>query len=133
MLSQNSPVPSPNHALLPYPLNSHFVALAFPVLGHIKFGIPRSSLPNDGQLGHILLHMQLETRVLGVLISSYCCSIEYFNEITAPSSLNSGQCVHMQIQETFKGENTHDPKRSFLVTLYLKLQLVLETQRPTQG
>jgi hypothetical protein len=30
------------------------------------------SLPNDGQLGHLLLHMQLETRALGVLLSSYC-------------------------------------------------------------
>ena len=32
-----------------------------------------ASLPNDGQLGHLLLHMQLETRALGVLVSSYCC------------------------------------------------------------
>jgi hypothetical protein len=32
------------------------------------------SLPSDGQLGHLLLHMQLETRTLGVLVSSYCCS-----------------------------------------------------------
>ena len=31
-------------------------------------------LPNDGKLGHLLLHMQLETRALGVLVSSYCCS-----------------------------------------------------------
>jgi hypothetical protein len=33
-----------------------------------------ASLPNDGPLGHLLLHMQLETRALGVLVSSYCCS-----------------------------------------------------------
>ena len=33
-----------------------------------------TSLPNDGQLGHLLLHMQLETRALGVLVTSYCCS-----------------------------------------------------------
>ena len=33
-----------------------------------------ASLPNDGQLGHLLLHMQLETRALGELVSSYCCS-----------------------------------------------------------
>ena len=32
------------------------------------------SLPNDGQLGHFLLHMQLETRALGVLVSSYSSS-----------------------------------------------------------
>jgi hypothetical protein len=25
-----------------------------------------ASLPNDGQVGHLLLHMQLETRALGV-------------------------------------------------------------------
>jgi hypothetical protein len=33
-----------------------------------------ASLPNDGLLGHLLLHMQLETGALGVLVSSYCCS-----------------------------------------------------------
>ena len=33
-----------------------------------------ASRPNDGQVGHLLLHMQLETGALGVLISSYCCS-----------------------------------------------------------
>ena len=33
-----------------------------------------ASLPSDGWLGHLLLHMQLETQALGVLISSYCCS-----------------------------------------------------------
>jgi hypothetical protein len=33
-----------------------------------------TSLPNDGQLGNLLLHMQLETRAMGVLVSSYCCS-----------------------------------------------------------
>ena len=32
------------------------------------------SLPNDGQLGHLLLYMQLETLALGVLVSSYSCS-----------------------------------------------------------
>jgi hypothetical protein len=33
-----------------------------------------ASLHNDGRLGHPLLHMQLETQTLGILISSYCCS-----------------------------------------------------------
>ena len=33
-----------------------------------------TSLPNDGQLVHPLLDMQLETRALGILVSSYCCS-----------------------------------------------------------
>jgi hypothetical protein len=45
-----------------------------PVLGHIIFARPRTSPPNDGRLGHLLLHMQLETRALGVLVSSYCYS-----------------------------------------------------------
>ena len=31
-----------------------------------------ASLPIDGQLGHLLLHIQLETRILRVLVSSYC-------------------------------------------------------------
>jgi hypothetical protein len=34
---------------------------------------PRAS-PIDGKLGHLLLHMQLETQLWGVLVSSYCCS-----------------------------------------------------------
>jgi hypothetical protein len=33
-----------------------------------------ASLLNDGQLSHLLLCMQLETRALGVLVSSYWCS-----------------------------------------------------------
>jgi hypothetical protein len=33
-----------------------------------------ASLHNDGRLGHRLLHMQLETRALRVLVSFYCCS-----------------------------------------------------------
>jgi hypothetical protein len=36
-----------------------------PVLGHIIFAGPRASPPIDGQLGHPLLHMQLETQALG--------------------------------------------------------------------
>jgi hypothetical protein len=72
MPSQKSPIPSP--CLLPYPLTPTSWPWHSPVLGHIKFARPRASLPNDGQLGHLLLHMQLETRVLGLLISSHCCS-----------------------------------------------------------
>jgi hypothetical protein len=33
-----------------------------------------ASLPSDGRLGHLLLHMQLQTQALGLLVSSYCCS-----------------------------------------------------------
>ena len=62
----------------PQPTHSSFQALTFPVLGHIMFTRPRDSPPIDGQLGHPLLHMQLETQLGGgggggpVLISSYC-------------------------------------------------------------
>jgi hypothetical protein len=31
-------------------------------------------LSSDGRLSHLLLHMQLETRALRLLVSSYCCS-----------------------------------------------------------
>ena len=33
-----------------------------------------ASLSTDGQLGHLLIHIQLETQALAVLVSSYCCS-----------------------------------------------------------
>jgi hypothetical protein len=33
-----------------------------------------ASLTNNGQLGHLLLHMQLDTRAPGLVVSSYCCS-----------------------------------------------------------
>ena len=56
--------------LLSYPPTPTSWPWCSPVLGHIKF----ASLPYDGQLGHLLLHMQLETRALGVLVSSYCWS-----------------------------------------------------------
>jgi hypothetical protein len=45
-----------------------------PVLGHMIFTRPRASPPIDGLLGQTLLHMQLETQLWGVLVSSYCCS-----------------------------------------------------------
>jgi hypothetical protein len=31
-----------------------------------------AALPNDGRLGHLLLHRHLETQALGVLVRSYC-------------------------------------------------------------
>jgi hypothetical protein len=45
-----------------------------PVLWHRTFTRPKASLPTDSLLRHPLLHMQLETRALGVLVSSFCCS-----------------------------------------------------------
>jgi hypothetical protein len=44
------------------------------ITNFICFARPRGSLPNDGRLAHLVLHMQLETQALGVLVSSYCCS-----------------------------------------------------------
>jgi hypothetical protein len=60
---------------LPYPPTPTSWPWCSPVLRHIKFARPRTSLPSDDRLGHLLLHMQLETQALGVLVSSYCCSI----------------------------------------------------------
>ena len=39
-----------------------------PILGHRIFARPRASPPTDGWLGHPLLHKQLETWALGVLV-----------------------------------------------------------------
>jgi hypothetical protein len=72
MLSRKSPIPS--LSLLPNPHTPSSWPWHSPVLGHIIFARPRASPPNDGRLGHLLLHMQLETRALGLLVSSYCCS-----------------------------------------------------------
>ena len=41
---------------------------------HMIFTRPRFSPHIDGQLGHLLLYMQLETIAQGVLVSSYSCS-----------------------------------------------------------
>jgi hypothetical protein len=41
------------------------------VLGHIIFTRPKAFPLNDGWLGQLLLHMQLELWALGVLVSSY--------------------------------------------------------------
>ena len=58
-----------------------------------------ASLPNGGRLGHLLLHMQLETRTLGVLVSSYCCSTyrveDPFSSLgTFSSSSIGGPVIH---------------------------------------
>jgi hypothetical protein len=58
--------------LLPYPPTPASWPWHSPVLRHKNLQDQGASLPNDGWLGHLLLHMQLETRALGVLISSYC-------------------------------------------------------------
>ena len=69
---QNPLYPPP--ALLPKPPTPVSWPWHSPVLGHMIFTRTRASLPNDGQLDHPLLHMQLETQLWGVLVSSYYCS-----------------------------------------------------------
>jgi hypothetical protein len=63
------PLPcSPTH---PLPLFGPGIPLYW---GIQSFQDQGASLLNDGPLGHLLLHTQLETRALEVLVSSYCCS-----------------------------------------------------------
>jgi hypothetical protein len=61
MLSQKSPINPPQLPYLPTPT---FWPWSFPVLGHIKFACPMG-LSSDGRLGHLLIHMQLESRAPG--------------------------------------------------------------------
>jgi hypothetical protein len=60
---QKSPMPSTSPCSPTYPLP--IPGLTFPYTG--------ASLPTDGKLGIYLLHIQLETQALGVLVSSHCC------------------------------------------------------------
>jgi hypothetical protein len=53
---------------LPYPLTPTSRPWHSPILRHIKFASPMgqwASLSTDGRLGHLLIHMQLETRAPG--------------------------------------------------------------------
>jgi hypothetical protein len=54
-------------------------------------------------LGHLLLHMQLETGALGVLVSSYCCSTyrvaDTFSSLGAFSSFSIGDPVFHPIDD----------------------------------
>jgi hypothetical protein len=79
------------HPLLPNPPTPTSWPCHFPVLGHMNFARPRASPPIDGcRLGHPLLHMQLETQLWGVLVSSYCYSSYRAAE---PFSSLGGPCV----------------------------------------
>ena len=58
-----------------------------------------ASLSTEGRLGHLLIHMQPETRVPGVLVSSYCCSTyrvaDPFSSLsTFSSSSIGGPVIH---------------------------------------
>jgi hypothetical protein len=84
--------------MIPYSPTPTSWPWCFPVLGLIMFARPRGSLPNDGWLGHLLLHMQLETGALGVLVSSYCCSTyrvaDHFSSLGTFSSSIGGPVFH---------------------------------------
>jgi hypothetical protein len=73
MLSQKSPTPFPQ----PPPLltHYHFLALAFPFMGHIKFARPRS-LSSQWWVARpsSATYAARDTSSGGVLVSSYCCS-----------------------------------------------------------
>ena len=86
-------------ALLPNPPTPASWPWYSPVLGHIIFARPRTSPPSDGWLGHLLLHMQLDTWAQGVLVSSYCCSsyrvVDPFSSLgTFSSSFIGGPVFH---------------------------------------
>ena len=54
------PLPSPS---APQPNHSHSWSQNYPILGHKALTRPRASPPIDDQLGHPLLHIQLEPQV----------------------------------------------------------------------
>jgi hypothetical protein len=63
MLSQKSPIPSPP---LPYPLIPIFFGPGVPLYwGIYSLHVQWASLSSDDRLGHLLIHMQLESRALG--------------------------------------------------------------------
>jgi hypothetical protein len=72
MLSPKSLIPPPHPAL--QPTHSCFLALVFPCIGVYNLCKTRGPSSQWWPIGHLLLHMQLETQDQGVLVSSYCCS-----------------------------------------------------------
>jgi hypothetical protein len=64
----DSPLHSPTH---PLPLLGPGISPYWGICSLLDQG---ASLPNDGRLGQLLIHMQLETGAHGVLVSSCCCS-----------------------------------------------------------
>jgi hypothetical protein len=93
-----APIPS-SPALLSNPPTPTSWPWHYPVLGHIMFTLPRAYPPTDGQLSHPLLHMQLETQLWWVLVSSYHCSSyrvpDPFSSLgTFSSSFFRGHVIH---------------------------------------
>jgi hypothetical protein len=72
MLSPNPPIHS-LHSPRPAPksTNFHLLALAFTFTGAYDLHNTKDLSSIDGKLGPTLLHVQLETQLWGVLVSSY--------------------------------------------------------------
>jgi hypothetical protein len=72
-------------------------------VGHMVFAIPSASPPNNGQLGLLLLHMQLETQAQGILVNSHCCSsyrvTDPFSSLDTFSSSSTGGPVFHPIDD----------------------------------
>jgi hypothetical protein len=62
MLFQKSPIPTTHSPTHPLPLFGPGVPLYW---GIYSLQVQWASLSSDGRLGHLLIHMQLETRALG--------------------------------------------------------------------
>jgi hypothetical protein len=99
---QNSPL-YPPPTLLPYSPTPTSWPWHSPVLRHKSLQDQGSSLPNDGRVGHLLLPMHLETRALGVLVSSYCGSTyrvaDPFSSLGTFSSFSIGGPVLHRIDD----------------------------------
>jgi hypothetical protein len=72
ILSPKPPIPSPLPCSPTHPLPLHGPGI--PLNWAIWSSQDQGPCPIDGWLGHPLLHMQLETQLWRVLVSSYCCS-----------------------------------------------------------
>jgi hypothetical protein len=98
---------------LPHPLPHPSIPTSWPwcspVLRQIKFARPMGL---SFRLGHLLIHMQLETRAPGVLVSLYCCFTyrvaEPFSSLGTFSSSSIGgpvihpiaDCEHFKVKKT---------------------------------
>jgi hypothetical protein len=97
MLSGKFPIPSPSPAaLLTY---SHFLALAFPVLRHIKFVRPMGLSSQWWPTRPSSATYAARDMSSGVLVSSYCCSTyrvaDPFSSLgTFSSSSIGGPVIH---------------------------------------
>ena len=88
----------------PQPTHSPFLTLAFPCTEAYKVCNTKGPLfPSDSWLGHLLLHMQLETQALGVLVSSNGCFTytvaDPFSSLGAFSSFSIGGPVFHPIDD----------------------------------